>query len=719
MLPAALHFGSPIWLWGLATIPFFGALLLWAERDSARRLVVLLPAPRLRAQLTGAASVARRRWRYAFLLLGFAALLVTMAQPRFGYELHETHRRGLDVIVIVDVSKSMLATDVAPSRLARAKLTLQDLLSQLTGDRVGLVAFAGTAFLQAPLTIDYDAVLNAADELDSDLIPMGGTNLGAGIDLALEAFGKAEAGNRAILLMSDGEPTADNEQADGVKAATRAAEAGVKVFTMGFGTNEGSLIPLGESSPGEFIRDADGQIVRTRLNEGGLKEIAQAGGGFYVHFENGGSALRMVLQNGLAQLKAGEIDARVARRPIERYQWPLGAALVFLSVGTLLGERRKASAPAATTTRVSGPAARAQRRRQAAAVAIGLMLALGLERASFASAMSPPPTTGDAAPDSALDLYRAGHYDQAYSAFQELAKQHPKVDNLQFDAGASAYMAHQYDQALDAFGKALTSENPSLQLKSHYNFGNTLYRRGEQQKDQKAKIRDWRDAIQHYDTTLNSLKSKPPHTDDALASNTAYNRDLVQHRLDEELKQPPKPQDKQDKKDKQDKQDPKDGQGQPQPQQQDKQDQQNKPDPSQSGDKQQQPQDGAGQQQPGNSGAQGSPPPSGGQQDEPPGEQQQPGQSNQGASPSPVPNQDKPRQRGDFNAQPSKSDTPPEPDKPGEEQAADDAAQKEGNMSPAQARELLQSLRDEDTKVNLNENPETRRRRDEPVSKDW
>ncbi len=321
-------------------MPVLAALFVWAERQAARRLATLIQLPRLRMQLTAGASVARRRWRYALGLAGLAGLVLAMAGPRLGYEVEETHRRGLDLIVIVDVSKSMLANDLTPNRLTRAKLSVQDLIGQLSGDRLGLVAFAGSAFLEAPLTVAYDAVLDSAAELDTDLIPRGGTNIGGAIDLALEAFGKAEAGNRAIVLLSDGEPTSDTEAADGIAAAGRAAAAGVKVFTIGLGTVEGSLIPLDRNGQ-DFVRDADGKIVRSRLNEDNLRAVARAGNGFYTRFTNGEATMHAVVGQGLSQLKAGEIDARTTRRPIERYQWPLGAGLLMLGLAGCVGERRK------------------------------------------------------------------------------------------------------------------------------------------------------------------------------------------------------------------------------------------------------------------------------------------------------------------------------------------------------------------------------------------
>ena len=281
------------------------------------------------------------------------------------------------------------------------------------------------------------------------------------------------------------------------------------------------------------MRDEDGKIVRTRLNESGLRDIAKTANGFYIHFTSGEAAMHEVVANGLSQLKTGDIDARTDRRPIERYQWPLGAGLVLLGSAALIGERRKVRAPVAA---VDNPAAdRKSPTVRPVVAAVGVLavwLALAIPVAQAADA--PAGSTGDA-----LELYRNKHYDEAYHAFEELAKQNPDMGGLQFNAGASAYMGKQYDEALDAFGHALTSDNADLQAKSHYNFGNTLFKRGEEQKDRDAKIKDWKNAIEHYNSTLEALKRSGK--DNPLAGNTSYNRDLVQKRLDEELKQPPPP----------------------------------------------------------------------------------------------------------------------------------------------------------------------------------
>ncbi|MFM8887238.1 MAG: VWA domain-containing protein, partial [Chthoniobacterales bacterium] len=263
-------------LQALWLLPLFAALFWWAE---ARRKAVIsrIVAPRLKETLAGNASPIRRWFRSACVLVAFALLIAALAGPRLGYDTIEVPHRGRDVIIAMDVSRSMLAPDVVPSRLDRAKLLAQDLISELEGDRIGLVAFAGSSFLQAPLTLDRGAVLTALDELDTDVIPKGGSNLAEAIGTSEEAFGKAEGFSRAIVIMSDGEELS----ADAVAAAKRAALSGIKIFTVGIGSAEGALIP-DPQQPGEFVQDpATGKIVTSKLDENRLREIAEASGGFY------------------------------------------------------------------------------------------------------------------------------------------------------------------------------------------------------------------------------------------------------------------------------------------------------------------------------------------------------------------------------------------------------------------------------------------------------
>ena len=240
-------------------------------------------AARLRHRLAGNVSTAKRRWRFAILLLGLASVILSLTQPRFGYTWEETRRHGRDVLIAIDCSRSMLATDLSPNRLGRAKLAAQDLIGQIQGDRVGLIAFAGTSFLQAPLTADYGAVLDSLREIDTDIIPRGGTDIAAAIKEASDAFGKGESDNRCLILFTDGEELDE----DGVKAA-EAQNGAIRIFTVGLGSADGSLIPIpGPHGGSDFVKDDNGQFVKSRLDEDRLRKIAEVTGGFYVHLQNG------------------------------------------------------------------------------------------------------------------------------------------------------------------------------------------------------------------------------------------------------------------------------------------------------------------------------------------------------------------------------------------------------------------------------------------------
>src|SRR5947207_4840781 len=236
--------------------------------------------------------------------------ITALAKPRWGYIYENVKRKGLDLIFAADTSRSMLSNDIAPSRLQRVKLAAQDLLSELQGDRVGLVAFAGRAFLQAPLTIDYNAAVEAINDLDTNTIPEGGTNISAAIDLAVQTYGKSAIGNRALIIFTDGEELSG----DALKSAKAAADAGVRIFTVGVGTPQGSLIPVGGNDGGAaFVKDPAGQVVKSKLDENRLREIAQTTSGFYLHLESGPRTMQQLYAEGLGKMQAADIDARLSR----------------------------------------------------------------------------------------------------------------------------------------------------------------------------------------------------------------------------------------------------------------------------------------------------------------------------------------------------------------------------------------------------------------------
>lgn len=267
----------------------------------------------------------------------FSAL--ALAQPRWGFEWHEVKRRGVDVFVLLDVSKSMLTEDVRPNRLTQAKFACEDLLNKLEGDRIGLIAFAGTAFVQCPLTIDYEAFRLTLKDASPGVIPRGGTAIGAAIRTALEAFEAGEGRDRAIVLITDGEET----EGDVVAAAEEAAKAGVHVYAIGVGTTDGELIPVREDGRAmEFVKDRAGQVVKSRLDEATLKQLALKTAGIYVRSAAGDFGMDTVYEKGIGQLQKKEAESKLQKHYFERFQWPLGIGLTFLVLEAFVSDRRNA-----------------------------------------------------------------------------------------------------------------------------------------------------------------------------------------------------------------------------------------------------------------------------------------------------------------------------------------------------------------------------------------
>src|SRR5438094_5204209 len=291
-----MNLGAPNWLWAVAILPLLVLLYAQAERRSAIKLREFV-SPRLLPQLAGNVDRVGRAIRFAFVLLALALAISALAKAHWGYTYEDVKRRGLDLLFAVDTSRSMLSNDVAPNRLERVKLAAQDLITELQGDRAGLIAFAGRAFLQAPLTIDYDAAVESINDLDTKTIPEGGTNISEAIALAVQTFGKSAMGNRALIIFTDGEELSG----DAIKEATTAADAGIRILTVRVGTAQGSVLPIsGEDGETAFVKDSAGQVVKSKLDEKRLREVAQATSGFYLPLENGPRTMQQIYTEGLA-----------------------------------------------------------------------------------------------------------------------------------------------------------------------------------------------------------------------------------------------------------------------------------------------------------------------------------------------------------------------------------------------------------------------------------
>ncbi|MBA2433932.1 MAG: tetratricopeptide repeat protein, partial [Chthoniobacterales bacterium] len=574
------------------------------------------------------------------------------------------------------------------------------------------------------------------NELDTKIIPEGGTNISEAIALATRTFGKAATGNRALIIFTDGEELSG----DAVKTAKGAAEAGVRIFTVGVGTPGGSLIPIQSENGGTaFVNDAKGEVVKSKLDEARLREVAQAAEGFYLHLGNGPRTMQQLVTDGLGKMKVADINARLSRKPIERYEWPLAAAIFLFALALLINDRQRKSGGTGAVPSPNQKQGRHSPRRagfgrpsQAIAVAIFLLVV----RQGFAASAG-------------LELYEQQKFPEAYEHFQKTLEENPgarQSDRIQFDAGAAAYKMKDYNKALQSFSQALLSKNSHLQSESHYNLGNTLYQRGEAEKSDDKKLTNWEEALKHYEETL---KAEPQN------KKARDNYDYVKKKIEELKKKQeekpsptptpsPSPSPQKDQKDDQRKDD-KDQQ------KQDKNDQQKK-----DGQQQSEKSDGSGEGEKSEDGQQSpsptpspSPSPSPSESPSPspgedgagqsptptpsPPEGDQPGASpspspGEEASPSPTPGEGE--QNGGEYGEPSSPTPAPTPDKPltgdvkgaGEEkppdqqppEVAEAEPEKEGEMSPKQAALLLQAMKDEEQKVQLDEHKPVR-----PVYNDW
>ena len=337
----SLHFAAQIWLWFTAAALLLYVGLLWhAARMRRRQLDAFVEATTAEGLLKTHSPVRRRMKE---LLVGAALLLsgLALARPQWGLTEDTTQRRGEDVVFVLDLSKSMLARDVQPSRLARAKLAILDYLHRQQGGRVGLVVFAGSAFLRCPLTLDYAAFEESVTEASPEDLYVPGSDLARGIISAKNAFEKG-AERRVIVLLTDGE---DLEKT-GIKAAQEFARDGVIVFALGVGTPAGSMVQIpqqnGQLGP---LLDAQGQPVVSRLDEDTLRGIAEATGGSYRRLENIGHAMTDVAR----ALRSTDVQAAgiaLRRRGIDRYAWPLAVAILLLVAESFLSTRRRLRAAA-------------------------------------------------------------------------------------------------------------------------------------------------------------------------------------------------------------------------------------------------------------------------------------------------------------------------------------------------------------------------------------
>jgi len=331
-----IRFEIPELLWLLALLPFFFGAWWWLGRRAQVIANRIVPKP-LMPRVAYGQSSGRKWWRTGLWFAAIALLIVAMARPQVGTRMEEVKREGVDVLIAVDISNSMLSEDYAPSRLESAKFSIQRLVNGLKGDRVGLIAFAGTAIYHCPLTTDYGAVKLLNRVMSPGIVPEQGTALADAIDKAKQAFTEQEdSKSKVLVIITDGE---DHEEAS-LDAAREAHDAGITIFTIGMGTPGGAPIPIVDAAgrTAGYKKDENGQIIVSRLNEELLTSLAEAGGGSYARATPGGKELELIW-NDINQMEKTEFGTMQFTGFEDRYAYFAFPALLLLLIEFLIGER--------------------------------------------------------------------------------------------------------------------------------------------------------------------------------------------------------------------------------------------------------------------------------------------------------------------------------------------------------------------------------------------
>ncbi len=389
-------------------------------------------------------TVGGRRWVKGSLLMGTVLFTaVALAGPKYGYRWQEIHQQGVDIIIALDCSRSMTAADIQPTRLERAKREVFDLLAMLKGDRVGLVAFAGTAFLQCPLTLDYDAFNLFLNALSPDYLPVGGTDITGALATALNSFDPKSASDKAVILITDGENTGDG---DPLKAAETLKEKKIKLFCIGVGGSDGVPIP---EPAGGFKKDRSGQIVLSRLDENTLKKMAVVTGGTYVRSVAGDMDLDAIYTDEIRRkMEAQTVSSGRKQVWEDRFQWPLALALLCLVAELMLPVTRKT-------------------------MIVSLLAALTL---------LPLPSADANDTRDGIAAYEKGDFEQALKHFTDAQLNAPDKPEMLYNVADAYYKTGNFDAAAEHYKQVLETDDTAVETKSPLQPGQRRISAGQRQR---------------------------------------------------------------------------------------------------------------------------------------------------------------------------------------------------------------------------------------------
>jgi len=332
-----MKFGAPYMAVLLWLVPAAAVFYIFAARKR-EKILAKFSDKSLQPLLCREHNPKRSKIKRSMIVAAVFFMVFALMRPEWGFKWQEVKRQGLDILIALDTSKSMMAEDVLPNRLSRAKLAIKDLVKKLHGDRVGLVVFSGTAFLQCPLTVDYDGFLLSLDDVDANTIPVGGTSLAKAIYTSIDSYEGAKKENKILIIITDGE-----DLTGGIDKAVETAKAkNVKIFCVGIGSTAGELVPIkNDEGKINFLKDSEGRIVKTKLVEAVLKNMAISTDGMYVRATGAEFGLDLIYEEKLSKFEKKEFETKMEKRYTERFQFPLIIAFLILLLEPFIGERRK------------------------------------------------------------------------------------------------------------------------------------------------------------------------------------------------------------------------------------------------------------------------------------------------------------------------------------------------------------------------------------------
>ena len=427
------RFEEPTYLYLLAALPLI-AILRWVlERKQLKRLK-LFGDPTLLRHLMPDVSKMRPVVKFWMLLAAMALIIVMMARPQMGTRISHEKRTGIESIIAMDISNSMLAEDVTPSRLDRTKMMVENLVDNFTDDKIGLIVFAGDAFVQLPITSDYVSAKMFLSEIEPSLIATQGTDIATAINMAANSFTQQQGVGKAIIVITDGE----DHEGGALEAAKAAKKKGMRVYVLGVGSDKGAPIPLGN---GDYIKDRTDNTVMTKLNEKMCRQIAEAGGGAYIHVDNNTNAQRQ-LDSELAKLSKKEMQSTIYSDYDEQFQAFGIIAIILLILEICILESKN---PIARRLNIFG---RKQR-------TTTLIIALLVASASFAQNDRRYITQGN-------KLFRSGQFDKAEVAYRKAIEKNPRNPQAHYNLGNSLMAQKKDSAAVQSFQKSTELETSKI-----------------------------------------------------------------------------------------------------------------------------------------------------------------------------------------------------------------------------------------------------------------